>query len=406
MTTALTDAVTAQRIADQRRAARALLRKPLLRADGAEGVAFVLVTRHLRELREWFDRETGWRLVVNSEVARLVKTVPGTADHTHPALDRHRKIAFSRRRYVVTCLALAVLERADSQITLGRLAEHIVAAAADPGLVDAGVAFTLGSRDERGDLVAAARLLLELGVLTRVAGEEQAFVDNTGDVLYDVRRRITSALLTTTRGPSMVSADSIEDRLDGITAELPAATDEQRNRRIRFRLTRILLDEPVLYYDTLAEPELAYFTRQRSAICGRIQAFTGLVAETRAEGIAMVDPADDLTDVRMPEIGTDGHVTLLVAEWLSRDIGTCVPVADLRGKVARIAADHVRRRVWKRASAEDGAEAELVETAIRKLEALRLVQRSVDGVRPLPAISRYALAEPTVSGSRSAGANR
>ena len=129
---ALTDAIAANRDAERRKAARALLRKPLPRADGGEAEAFVLVTRHLTALREWFDRETGWRLVVNSELARLVKTVPDTADHTHPATDRNRKAAFSRRRYVVVCLALAALERADNQITLGRLAEQIVAAAADP----------------------------------------------------------------------------------------------------------------------------------------------------------------------------------------------------------------------------------------------------------------------------------
>lgn len=395
----LTDAVAANRIAEQRKAARALLRTPLLRADGAGAGAFVMVTRHARELREWFDRETGWRLLVNSEVARLVKTVPDSSDHTHAAVDRHRKLAFNRRRYVVFCLALATLERADSQVTLGRLAEHIVTAAAASELATAGLTFTLGSRDERSDLVAVVRLLLEFGVLTRVAGDEQAFVDNTGDALYDVRRRITSALLATARGPSMVVAESIEDRLAGVTAELPAASDDERNRRMRFQLTRILLDEPVVYYETLDESELAYLTRQRSAICARIHAFTGLVAEIRAEGIAMVDPFDDLTDVRMPEVGTDGHVTLLVAEWLSRRVGALVPLGELERGVANIAADYVRRRVWKRVASEAGAELELVDIALTKLEALRLVEREPGHVRPLPAIARYGLAEPTVSGS-------
>lgn len=394
---ALTDALAANRDAERRKAARALLRKPLLRADGGEAEAFVLVTRHLTALREWFDRETGWRLVVNSELARLVKTVPDTADHTHPATDRNRKTAFSRRRYVVVCLALAALERADNQITLGRLAEQIVAAAADPELAATGLEFGLSSRDERSDLVAVARLLLDLGVLIRVAGDEQTFVDHTGDVLYDVRRRVTSSLLSTVRGPSMVQSEEFDERLAEVTAELPAASDDQRNRRMRFRLTRILLDEPVLYYDTLNESELAYLTRQRSAICGRINEFTGLVAEIRAEGIAMVDPFDDLTDVRMPEVGTDGHVTLLVAEWLSRRIGAPVPLIELQRGVARVGPEYVRRRVWKRVAGEQGAEVELVETALTKLEALRLIERESTAVVPLPAIARYGLSEPTVS---------
>ncbi|GAA4382842.1 TIGR02678 family protein [Tsukamurella soli] len=399
----LTDALTATLADERRRAARAVLRRPLLRADGAHADAFVLVTRHQSHLRDWFDRETGWRLLVNSEVARLVKTPAYAGDHTHPALDPARGLAFTRRRYVLVCLALAALERADAQITLGRLAEQLVMAAAEPELADAGIDFTLERRDERSDLVAVARLLLSMGALTRVAGDEQAFVDSTGDVLYDVRRRVTSALLATARGPSVVGEERFADRLDAVTAEPPAGTDELRNRRIRHRLTRILLDEPVLYYNSCTEAELVYLTSQRSAICQRISAFTGLVPEIRAEGIAMVDPADDLTDVRMPEVGTDGHAALLLAERLASAIGTPVPVPDLQTWIADIATDLVARRLWKRAAGEPGAERELIDTALRKLEALRLVERSPRGdappwVRPLPAIARYALTAPTVTG--------
>ncbi|BDH57949.1 TIGR02678 family protein [Tsukamurella sp. PLM1] len=263
--------------------------------------------------------------------------------------------------------------------------------------------FALERRDERSDLVAVARMLIGLGALTRVAGDEQAFVDNTGDVLYDVRRRVTSSLLATTRGPSVVQAEDFEDRLAQVTYELPASTDELRNRRIRHHLTRILVDEPVLYYDRLGDAEAAYLTGQRAAICQRITSFTGLVPEVRAEGIAMVDPYDDLTDVRMPEVGTDGHAALLIAERLARSIGTLVPLANLQAWVADLAPRFVEQRLWKRTASEPGAEVELTETALGKLEALRLVERShrtepPAWVRPLPAIARYALAEPTVSG--------
>ena len=68
---------------------------------------------------------------------------------------------FSRRRYVLACLALAALERADAQVTLGWLAERVLALAADPGLADAGFAFALDSREERADLVVVVRLLLD-----------------------------------------------------------------------------------------------------------------------------------------------------------------------------------------------------------------------------------------------------
>ena len=99
--------------------------------------------------------------------------------------------------------------------------------------------------------------------------------------------------------------DAYRDCLRELIAEPEPVSEETRTRAIRHRLTRRLLDEPVIYYDELTEAELAYLTSQRSALTKRISERTGLVAEIRAEGIAMVDPRDELTDVRMPEVGTE-----------------------------------------------------------------------------------------------------
>jgi uncharacterized protein (TIGR02678 family) len=394
----LADALSASRLDEFRRAARALLRRPILRATGPDSADFVLIRRHAGELRAWFDRNTGWQLLVDSEVARLVKTVATTADHTHPARDVRSKQPFSRRRYVLLCLALATLERADAQITLGRLAGQVVLGAADPALTEAGIAFTLQGREERTDLVSVVRLLLDLGVLSRVAGDEDAFVKDTGDVLYDVERRVLAGLLAAPRGPSTIQARAFEDRLTALTAELPPTTDDLRNQRIRQRLTRRLLDEPVLYYDELTEAEFAYLTGQRAAITARIAELTGLVAEVRAEGIAMVDPADDLTDVRMPESGTEGHATLLLAAHLASTGGRPVPLTELHTAVRGFAAEN--RGYWRRNAAEPGAEIELTTTALVRLEALRLITVTTDAVTARPALSRYALAEPTIQESR------
>lgn len=387
----LADALAVSRADECRRAARALLSRPLLRA-GDE--SFVLVRRYAPELREWFSRNTGWRLTVDSEVARLLKQPATTADASYPMRDVKSKQPFGRRRYVLTCLALAALERAELQISLGRLAEQVVLGAADPELAEAGVAFTLDGRDERTDLVAAVRLLLDLGVLRRVAGDEDAFVKDAGDALYDVQRRVLAALLAAPRGPSTVDGAGIEERLAALTYELPATTDELRNQQIRRRLTRRLLDEPVLYYSELDGEERTYLAGQRAAITARIAELTGLVAETRAEGIAMVDPFDDLTDVRMPESGTEGHVTLLLAEQLARHGDQAVPVEELHEHVRRQAVAH--RSYWRRSATEPGAEVELTATALERLEALRLVTRNGAAVVALPALARYAVTEPII----------
>ncbi|WP_326637587.1 TIGR02678 family protein [Streptosporangium sp. NBC_01755] len=372
----------------QRRAAlRALLVKPLLTAEN-DADKLVLVRRHLTELRDWLNRETGWRLLADAETARLFKTAPVLSDATHPARGRAKE-PFGRRRYVVLCLALAVLERADSQTTLGRLAEEVLNAAAEPGL---DFAFTMESRAERADLVAVVRTLLDWGALRRVAGDEDAYLSATGDVLYDVRRPVLATLLTGARGPSTIDATTFEERLAELTAEPVADTDDLRNQAMRRRLTRRLLEDPVVYYDDLDEAERAYLVSQRQAITRRIEEATGLLPEIRAEGIAMVDPDDELTDVRMPEQRTDGHVTLLVAEHLA--VHGEASTAELHAFVRRAADAHAS--FWRKGVTEPGAEEELLAVALDKLVALQLVEVRADRVRGLPAIVRYALEEPTI----------
>lgn len=390
-----------EEVARRRAALRALLRKPLLTAE-SDPEDLVAVRRHQAELRAWLSRETGWRLHVDSETARLFKTAPSLHDGTHPARGKAKE-PFGRRRYVVLCLALAVLERADAQTTLGRLAEEVLNAAAEPGLE---FAFTLDTRAERADLVAVVRLLLGWGVLRRVAGDEDAYLSATGDVLYDVRRTVLSVLLTGVRGPSTVTAGSFAERLAELTDEPVPDTDDLRNQALRRRLTRVLLEDPVVYYDDLDEAERAYLMSQRPAITRRIEEATGLLPEVRAEGVAMVDPEDQLTDVRMPEQRTDGHVTLLVAEFLAARVhadGTGRGGAtrdELLAFVRQSASRHAS--FWRKGVTEPGAEAELLDVALEKLVALRLVELLPGAVRPLPAIARYALDQPTIREPRKA----
>ncbi|NXY93119.1 TIGR02678 family protein [Streptomyces sp. BR123] len=402
MTTPLAEVLDGQHAAELRKAARTLLRQPLLVAQGPFADEFRLVRRHASELREWFDRNTGWSLQVDSGTARLGKIPARLADATHPAREATRSAApFTRRRYVLLCLALAALERGEAQIALGRLADQVVLEAADPRLAAAGIQFTLDRRDERLDLAAVVRLLLSLGVLRRVAGDEDAYVSGAGDALYDVERRVLAGLLATRSGPSTVRAAGWEERLAELTAETALDSDELRFRAMRRSLTRRLLDDPVLYYDELDDAELAYLTRQRGFLTARITELTGLVAEVRAEGIAMVDPDDDLTDVRMPESGTRGHVTLLLAEYLTAADGAPVSTADLRRRVAELAAEH--GGFWSKSAREAGAEGELVEQAVVRLASLGLIARTPDGVVPRPALARYAVGETVVLAPRTAG---
>ncbi|ATG51356.1 TIGR02678 family protein [Brachybacterium vulturis] len=389
----------------RRRVLRALLARPVLRAQ-SHGELFRAARRHADTLRTWFERETGWRLVLESQTVRLQTsyvphgpTAVAVAER-HPARGRRGDPPFTRRRYVLLCLALAVLERSDPQISLGRLAEQIILAARQPGL--GGLEFTLGTREERSDLVAAIRLLLGYGVLARVAGDEESYVAAGGDALYDVDRRVLATMLSTTHGPGLVGAalgptPSIEQIETALHQPPPAYTDEETTRRLRHAVTRRLLCDPVVYYDELPEDERSYLVGQRVQLTRRLAAATGLVPEMRAEGIALVDPEDQLTDVRMPEQGTDGHATLLLAEQLAAS--GPADVATLRRRVKRLAEENAT--YWRRTTQEPGAETTIVTGALDRLVGLGLVRVTGEGaealVEPLPALRRFAVTAPTIT---------
>lgn len=403
----LIDVLERNRQDEQQRALRSLLARPmLLHTDPA----YPLVRKHADALRHWLTRETGWALIVEDDFARLRKRVADHGDTTRPA--RLSKPAasppFSRRRYTLTCLALAELERGEAQITLGRLGEAIRQGAADPDLKALGLQFALEERSERRDLVAVVRLLLELGVLSRVTGDEESFVHAQQDVLYDVNRRLLSALLVVSRGPSLVENElstelatepsgttRLSQRLAAVTKTFVPDTPDARNTALRRNLTARLLDDPLVYWNELSAEELAYLTSQRPHIARRIRETVGLIDEIRAEGMAMVDPTGELSDERLPSEGTEGHATLLLADYLADH---CTPQAleTLHTQMRRWIDEY--RRYWKKAVRENGAEVELCNNALQRLSALRLVEISADGIQALPAIGRHALGETTITG--------
>lgn len=401
----LPDVLDQQAVDDRQRAVRALLRHALLRPDAPDPKAFALARKHSSALRDWFAGETGWTLQVDSSLARLRK-VPGSHDdgtRAAQASQRSAKVPFSRRRYVLACLALAALERAEAQVTLGWLVERVLALAADPELATAAIEFSLDNRDERSDLVAVARLLLSMGVLTRVAGDEQAFVEASGDALYDVNRRVLATVVVSRRGPSTIATADFAGRLRAITEGGAPDTDDGRNRAIRHSLARRLLDDPVLYYADLGEDERVYLSRQRGQMLRRLTEATGFVAEVRAEGIALLDPTREATDFGMPEEGTDGHATLLLAEYLADtlrgDRSEPVTAAELQRHMADLVTR--QRKYWRKSATEPGAERGLTAHALHRLEALRLIRRDGDVITPLPALARFTYDEPTILGEAS-----
>ena len=389
-TRGLQDVLTHQQGEERERALRALLMRPLMSAGEPE---LELVRRQAEYLRDWLGRETGWNLQVERQCARLYKR-PATVDDATRGLP-----GFDRDRYVLLCLACAVLERAESQITLRALGERLLEAAADPELASRGFTYTLEAARERRSLVSICRLLLEFGVLARVAGDEEAFVNQSGDVLYDVHRRVLARLPAGTRGASLIAMTQpdldFDGRLAALIEEYVPDSPDGRRTALRHRLARRLLDDPVLYHDDLTAEELDYLANQRGPMAYRLAQAVGLTAELRAEGLALVDADGELSDKHLPAVGTEAHATLLVAEYLARaaqvDRASIHSLHELAAYL-RDAGDRYGR-FWRKDAREAGAEADLAAEAVSRLEALRLIQRVENGVQPLPALHRYAISE-------------
>ncbi len=386
----LQDVLTHQQGEERERALRALLMLPLLPAGRP---ALELVRRHAEYLRDWLGRETGWNLQVERQCARLYKR-PATLDDATRGLPE-----FDRDRYVLLCLTCSVLERGEAQITLRALGERLLEAAADPELAARGFTCTLEAARERRSLVSVCRLLLDFGVLARVAGDEEAFVNQSGDVLYDVHRRVLARLPAGTRGASLVAATQpdldFNERLAALVDEYVPDSPEGRRTALRHRLARRLLDDPVLYHDELTADERDYLGSQRGPMAYRLAQAVGLTVELRAEGLALVDADGELSDKHLPAIGTEAHATLLVAEYLARAARLNDATIHSLHELAAFLRDAGDRygRFWRKDARVAGAEVELATQAVNRLESLKLVRRVDGGVRSLPALHRYAIAE-------------
>lgn len=395
---AIGDRQAQHRQEEYRGALRALLMQPLMTSSHSE---FAAVRRHADALRAWFAREAGWSLHIERDCARLYKRPADLADATR---DASRGLpGFDRRRYVLLCLAAAVLERAEPQITLHLLGDRLLALAAEPALVGRGFSFALENAHERRELVAVCRSLLEWGVLTRVAGDEESYVQGeAGDALYDIHRRVLAGLLAAVRGPSTWAAEAaprhLDERVAALVAEHVAESEEGRRTAMRHHLSRRLLDDPVIYFDELDADTRAYLMNQRGPMAARLCEDSGLVAEQRAEGVALIDEIGLLTDAAMPAEGTEAHVTLLVAEFLAdrMRVTSAAPVSE--AEVVGFIRDAVARygRYWRKSAREPGGERELGAAALGRLAMLCLITRSEGGIQPLPALARIALGETSV----------
>jgi uncharacterized protein (TIGR02678 family) len=286
--------------AERRTAARLLLAHPLVTSSGPHSDAFALVRRHADWLAQRFQQVFGYRLLVEASYARLFKA--GLGPGSGHRLERPSTgTPFTPRTYACLALALSVLVTAPEQILLSQLVADLRAAAVDAGIEIADT----GRQAERRTLAAALRQLVDWGVLSETEGHVGAVAEErSGEALLTVDREIARAVVA---GPLAQSRDG---------ADLVRRAADPGFGGPRTYVRRRLVETPVVHLDDLTDAEREWLrTRQRR----EAQAFSellGLEAEIRAEGIALVDPDGDLTDLHLPGTGTVAQAALLLVERL------------------------------------------------------------------------------------------
>ncbi|MEU2267565.1 TIGR02678 family protein [Streptomyces olindensis] len=338
--------------AERRTAARLLLAHPLVTADGPHADLFPLIRRHADWLGKRFQQVLSYRLLVDSSYARLFKAGLGAgAGHR---LERSTGTPFTPHTYACLALALSVLVTAPEQMLLSQLVADVRAAAADAGIELEGTERAAGKRT----LVAALRQLVEWGVLIETEGHVTALAQEAGgEALITVDRELARVVVA---GPLAQSRDG---------ADLVRRAADPGFGGPRTYVRRMLVETPFVLLDELTDAERDWLrTRQRR----EAQAFSellGLETEIRAEGVALVDPEEELTDLHLPGTGTVAQAALLLVERLverlrpqepghpatggSLVIGVAVPDGLVDELLTELVAEYGQRSNWQRGYLED-----------------------------------------------------
>ncbi|SCD34061.1 TIGR02678 family protein [Streptomyces sp. PpalLS-921] len=359
--------------AERRTAARLLLAHPLVASDGPHADLFPLIRRHADWLGKRFQQVLGYRLLVDSSYARLFKA--GLGAGSGHRLERSTGTPFTPHTYACLALALSVLVTAPGQMLLSHLVADIRAAAADAGIELEETGRAAGKRT----LVAALRQLVDWGVLIETEGQVAALAQETGgEALITIDRELARVVVAGPLSQARNGADLVRRAAD------PGFGGP------RTYVRRMLVETPVVHLDELTDAERDWLrTRQRR----EAQAFSellGLEMEIRAEGVALVDPEEELTDLHLPGTGTVAQAALLLAERLVERlrpqepghpatgrtliIGVAVPDGLVDEVLAELITEYGQRSNWQRGYLEDLPS--LREAVLDLLVRMRLMARA------------------------------
>ncbi|MGQ4616127.1 TIGR02678 family protein [Nocardia sp. R7R-8] len=297
--------VDALALDNYQRAARVVLANHLVTRTYPDRIALPLIRRWATELREDLAELFGYRLEVTETTARVFPVID-RLDAGKPARTPAERV-FDRRRYAYLALALAALGRAGDQITLSELADQVAAYA---NRVE-GLELATDRAADRDAFVDAVGWLTVRGALSLADGDASGWAGDpaTGEALYDIDRPVVFALFRPPRALQHLHG------VRGLLTEEPMVTGVSAHTastaEIARRVRRALVEQPVVYAADLTPEERPVLAQER--IVAEVELFTGLRAERRAEGVALIDTSGRLSDVRFPGTGTLAQVALLLS---------------------------------------------------------------------------------------------
>ncbi len=301
-----------QAAGERRIAARQLLQNPLTCKEHDPDV-FRLIRRHEADLDRWFTQRLGYRLHLDADSARLFKS---TVVPDHRPLRTSTGRPFHQLEYVLLALVLASTVAGPAVISLKDLVEAVRSAA-----VEAEIPLT-GDPTERRALVTVLRWMIDRGLAAELHAHVDAYAsDEDADAVLKLRPdRI--ALLPL---PALAGADTPDDLL---------ARGERRSVTRQWLRAR-LVEEPVVYRDGLTPDEWSELRRRLGEEERLLDEMFGLVLESRAEGVAAIDPAGTLAERRFPRGGTVHHAALLLIERWAGLNAAATPNVDAAGGSGR-----------------------------------------------------------------------
>jgi uncharacterized protein (TIGR02678 family) len=334
------DGIGPLELGEYQQAARMVLRHPLITASYPDKTSLPLARKWASQLRKDLAEVLGYTLITAGDTIRL-RRVQDVLDTTRPALTRARR-PFDRRRYAYLVLTLSALGRSGTQIALSELADVV---AAEAGRID-GLGMDTERKADRDAFVDAVAWLEARGVLHMADGSATDWVNDPGraEALYDIDREVAGAVYAPSR--VLQHLNSVTELLgDGSGAAAQGINAERRRTGRRAR--RLVLEQPVVYYADVNESLRGQL--RSPALAEDLERLTGLPLERRAEGVALVNTGQRLTDVTFPGTGTVAQAALLlcarIAAYLQRN----------RNRVERLPAATAAERLSDAARRVDSA---------------------------------------------------